>query len=170
MKRQRRTTRRQYPRVARINELLREILAEALTRIDDDDLVLVTITGVHCDPDLRRAAVYFDGPLGADGDEEVLVALEAVRYKLQRAIAGQAQIKHTPELRFAPDPAVRLGEHVDEVLRNVPPANLDDEGNVLGAERLPDAAAVGESKVDGELSSDAEVESGASPPESPPEA
>lgn len=132
MKRSRTTTRRQYPRVARINELLREILAEALDRLDDDALVLVTITGVHCDPDLRRAAVYFDGPGGAAADEQVAEALEAVRYRLQRAIASQARLKHTPELRFAPDPAVRSGEHIDEVLRNVPPAKLDEEGALIG--------------------------------------
>ena len=127
MRRQRRNTRRQYPRVARINELLREIIAEALDRIDDDELVLVTITGVDCDPDLRRALVFFDGPQGAAGDEIVAEALEAVRYRLQRAVSQQAQIKHTPELRFAPDPAVRAGEHIDAVLRQVPPPMLDDE-------------------------------------------
>lgn len=128
MKRQRSSGRRQYPRVARINELLREIIAEALDRIDDDALVLVTITGVHCDPDLRRAQVFFDGPRGAEGDDEVAEALEVIRYRLQRAVASQTSMKHTPELRFSPDPAVRAGEHIDEVLRNVPPARLDEEG------------------------------------------
>ena len=136
MRRQRSSGRRQYPRVARINELLREILAEALDRIDDDELVLVTITGVHCDPDLRRAQVFFDGPRGAEGDAEVAEALEAIRYKLQRAVATQTSMKHTPELRFSPDPAVRAGEHIDEVLRNVPPARLDEEGAEIPADAV----------------------------------
>ena len=40
---------RQYPRTARVNELLREILADNLERIDDDRLQLMTLTGIDCD-------------------------------------------------------------------------------------------------------------------------
>ena len=104
MKRDKATTRRQYPRIARVNELLREILGDELERLDEDSLVLVTVTGVDCDPDLRHATVYFDGPLGAAGDEVVAEALGEVRTRLQRAIGTQARLKRTPELRFRPDP------------------------------------------------------------------
>ncbi len=128
MRNQRPATRRQYPRVARVNELLREILGDELERLDEDDLVLVTVTGVDCDPDLRHAKVYFDGPDGADGDPIVAEALEGVRKVLQRAIANQARLKRTPELRFLPDPAVRAGEHIDEVLRKVTPPSISEDG------------------------------------------
>ena len=50
-----RTPNRQYPRMARVNELLREVLAESLERIDDERLGGVTITDVRCDADLARA-------------------------------------------------------------------------------------------------------------------
>lgn len=143
MNRGKATTRRQYPRVARVNELLREILADELERLDEDSLVLVTVTGIDCEPDLRHATVYFDGPLGAAGDEAVEAALGEVRVRLQRAIGTQAHLKRTPELRFRPDPAVRAGEHIDEVLRSVPPANLDEDGLPLTAttegERVEDS-------------------------------
>lgn len=125
MKRDKATTRRQYPRIARVNELLREILGDELERLDEDSLVLVTVTGVDCDPDLRHATVYFDGPQGAAGDEAVAEALDEVRIRLQRAIGTQARLKRTPELRFRPDPAVRAGEHIDEVLRRVTPTAIE---------------------------------------------
>ena len=42
-------TGRRYPRSARVNEVLREVLAEALERLADADerLALLTITGVE---------------------------------------------------------------------------------------------------------------------------
>lgn len=119
MKHGSRRTHRDFPRTARINELLRQIIADALERIDDDRTQLATITGVHCDPDLRRAVVYFDGPDGAAGDEALGEALGDLRPRLQGAVAREARLKHTPELAFVPDPAIRQGEHIDEVLRSI---------------------------------------------------
>ena len=46
---------RQYPRTARLNELLREIIADELERMDDDRLHLVTITSVDIEGDLTVA-------------------------------------------------------------------------------------------------------------------
>ena len=39
-------TQHRYPRTARLNQSLREVLAEALTRIDDERLDMVTITSI----------------------------------------------------------------------------------------------------------------------------
>lgn len=119
MKRSRVSTGRNYPRTARVNELLREILGDELERLDVDALSFLTVTGVDCDPDLRHARMYFDGPSGPEDDEAILEALGEVRGRLQHAIASQARLKRTPELRFAPDPAVRAGEHIDAVLRDM---------------------------------------------------
>ena len=128
MKHQPRHTQRQYPRTARINELLRQILADALERVDDDRTVLVTVTGVLCEPDLRHAVVFFDGPAGEAGDAEVGAALDELRPRLQGAIARQARLKRTPELSFEPDPAIRSGERIDNLLRRVGPVEGADDG------------------------------------------
>ena len=64
-----------YPRTARLNESLREVIAEALTRIDDERLDMVTITSIDVDPEMNRAIVYFDSLLGEDGDADILAAL-----------------------------------------------------------------------------------------------
>ena len=39
-----------YPRTARLNESLREVIAEELIRIDDERLSLVSITAIDVDP------------------------------------------------------------------------------------------------------------------------
>jgi ribosome-binding factor A len=51
-------TARPYPRRARVNEIVREVLADEIERLSDPRLGLVTVTGVDVSPDLRHATVY----------------------------------------------------------------------------------------------------------------
>jgi ribosome-binding factor A len=118
MARDRHQSQRQYPRTARVNELCREILADELERVDDDRLVLVTITHVSVDPDLRRAVVEFSS-LG-EAEDEAKEALEENRVRLQRAIGTQARLKRTPELRFSVDSVIARGARIEELLREDP--------------------------------------------------
>ncbi|CAN5810970.1 ribosome-binding factor A [soil metagenome] len=108
-----------YPRTARLNELLRQIVADELERLADDRLELVTVTGVSCAPDLRQATVYLDTPEGPESDDVVLEALGELRHRLQAAVARQARVKRTPELSFVPDPAIREATRIEEVLRGI---------------------------------------------------
>jgi ribosome-binding factor A len=103
-----------YPRVARINEVVREVITDELRRLDDEDLTLVTVTGVHTDPDMRRALVW----LSSMSDEAAAV-LQRYRPRLQRAIGRQLRMKRTPELAFEADPAIASGARVEDILRNL---------------------------------------------------
>ena len=118
-----RAPRREYPRMVRVNALLQEIIGDEIERIDDDRLELVTVTAVDCESDLRRAVVQYDSLGGAEDDEVVLAALGQMRPRLQKAVARQARLKRTPELRFEPDVVIRSAERVDEVLRGIEPPN-----------------------------------------------
>jgi ribosome-binding factor A len=128
---------RQYPRTARINELLREILADNLERIDDDRLQLLTITGIDCDGDLRRARVYYDNLDGAEGDEAVLEALAELRPRLQSAVNREATLKRTPELLFEPDPVVRSAARLEAVLRETPLRDVEVPDSYLPSADIP---------------------------------
>jgi ribosome-binding factor A len=99
-----------------VNELCREIIGETLERIDDDRLALVTVTHVRVDPDLRHALVEF-ASLG-EGEDDAGEALAEHRVRLQTAIARQARLKRTPELRFALDPVIAGGARIEEILRD----------------------------------------------------
>lgn len=129
----RRQPKRPYPRMARVNELLREVVAEALQDIDDDRLRDVSITDVACEADLANAVVRYDALDGADSDETVLEALEELRPRLQRAINAQTQLKGTPKLSFEPDLVVRSAARIDEVLRDLHDGEPGDQ------EPAPDA-------------------------------
>lgn len=105
-----------YPRTARVNQVVQEVLADALERaaVDDERLLLVTITGVETDGDLRRAKVFY-----AARNEESPAALEQHRVRLQRAIARETRLRHTPQLSFLPDPALASGWRVEKILKDL---------------------------------------------------
>jgi ribosome-binding factor A len=105
-----------YPRTARVNALLKEILAEELERRSDVDerLRLLTLTAVLCEPDLRHAKVLLASlPSGA------AEALEEHRSALQARIGAEAHLRRTPALEFLADPAFEAAQRVEEALRRV---------------------------------------------------
>ncbi|MBK9178893.1 MAG: 30S ribosome-binding factor RbfA [Acidimicrobiales bacterium] len=112
---------RPYPRTARLNELVHEIVADALGRMDDDRLSLVTVTAVEVEPDLRHAVVWFStlGDADPEADAEVLEALGHVRGRLQAAVARQARTKRTPELLFRIDEVSRTAARIEEILTDL---------------------------------------------------
>src|SRR5579862_1284878 len=109
---------RRYPRSARVNEVLREVLADALERMEDLDerLGLLTITAVECDPDLRHAVVLLSSL-----SEEEGTALADARVRLQAAVSSEVRLNRTPQLSFEADPAVAAGQRVEDILRQLPP-------------------------------------------------
>lgn len=108
---------RQFPRMARVGELCREIIADELERIADERLPLVTVTHVEIDPDLRHGKVFWSS-LGEDDEAVVAEVLDEHRADLQRAIARQARLKRTPELSFRLDPVVANSRRIEELLRH----------------------------------------------------
>ena len=116
-RRTRSTGNRGYERTDRLGELLREIVAEELERIDDERLELVTITGVDVDRELERAQVFYTS-LGQDErDPEIVEALAEHRGRVRRAIGNQARVRRTPDVVFLPDDAQRSAERIEDILR-----------------------------------------------------
>lgn len=107
-----------YPRTARLNESLREVIAEELIRIDDERLLLVTITAIDVDPEMNRATVYYDSLVGEDGDEEIVAALAQHRVRIQSSVGRQVRAKKTPILTFKPDDAIRAAERIERILHD----------------------------------------------------
>ena len=102
--------------MARVNEVLREVLAEAIEAAAGIDarLELMTVTAVDCDPDMRHAIVLL-----ASLPESAREALAEVRPRLQAAVAHQVRMKRTPQLSFEADPSVAYGERVESILRDL---------------------------------------------------
>ena len=107
-----------YPRVRRINSVLREVLADEIEGLKDPRLEMVSVTGVETSPDMRRATVFFSAlDLSTAGD--VQEALEHAASRLRRAIASQVRMKYVPALEFRLDSGVAGGERIDSILRSL---------------------------------------------------
>ena len=121
-----------YPRTARINEVLREVLGDALEDLggSDERLDLVTITGIVCEPDLRHAKVFYTGR-----HEEAAEGLAEARVRLQAAIARETKLKRTPQLSFEVDPGVTTGWKIEEVLSRLDGTTERDDAGPSGRER-----------------------------------
>ena len=105
-----------YPRSLRVNQVLRQILADELERLADADerFRMVTVTSVDTASDLRTATVYL-----ASLSDDAAEALEERRPHLQRSIGTQVSMKRTPRLTFKADPAIVAGNRVEELLRGI---------------------------------------------------
>jgi ribosome-binding factor A len=122
---------RGYARTSRVNESLREIIAEELERIGDDRLHMVTVTGITVDSDFGRATVWFSA-LAREGDEAMIAeAFAENRVPLQGAIGRQVRLKRTPLLSFAADPAILNGQKIESIIRDLPPRapEMEDDGD-----------------------------------------
>ena len=113
------------PATARLNQLMREIVAEALEQIDDERLDLLTVTAVEVEPDLRHALVVLRLAPGRRGRSGGARGPRGAAQGLAGRHRAQARIKRTPELAFAPDPAVRQGALVETLLAEVAPGAIE---------------------------------------------
>ena len=108
----------------RVNEVVREVLAETLPELKDPRIGLVTITGVETAPDLRHAKVFIS-VLGSEKKRAAsLRGLEAAHGLLQSRLARQLRMKRTPQLTFEYDPTVERGVRMSRLIDELAP---DDE-------------------------------------------
>ncbi len=113
------TRRDTTPRMRKVNELLREVIAEAVTELKDPGIGFLTITGVDTAPDLRTAIVFYS-VLGSDEDrDETASALQRSAPHLQEAVGRQVKMKYTPRLTFSVDPSIDEGLKIDRLLKEI---------------------------------------------------
>ena len=104
-------------RMRRVDEAMREVLSDAITsQIKDPRVGFVTVTSVDTSPDLRNARVY----VSVLGDDSVrrrsLEGLESAHGYLQRRVASELRLKHTPTLQFLYDDSTDRGMRIAELL------------------------------------------------------
>jgi ribosome-binding factor A len=107
---------RRYPRTARLDEVVLEVLASELERLDDPRLDMVTLTGVDVSNDLSHATVWFTARSEGERDRAE-AALVAAAPRLRGVVGRSVRMKQTPRLDFRADPAIEAGARVEQVLR-----------------------------------------------------
>jgi ribosome-binding factor A len=107
-------------RMRRVDEAMRAVLSDAIaTDLKDPRIGFVTVTSVKTSPDLRHASVY----VSVLGDEPTRQAsidgLRSAHGYLQRRVAAELILKHTPTLDFEYDPSVDHGMRITELLDEI---------------------------------------------------
>jgi len=111
----------------RVNESLRQVLAEALPDLKDPRIGLVTVTGVETTPDLRRATVYVSVLGSARKRKASLLGLEAAHGLLQARLARELRLRRTPQLSFEYDPTVERGVRMTRLIDELAPDAHDGD-------------------------------------------
>ena len=112
-------------RMRRVNEAIRETLAEALGELKDPRIGFVTVTGVETSPDLRQARVYVSVLGNERKREKTLQGLESAHGVLQAKLAAELRMKRTPQLAFEFDPSVQEGMRMSQLIDELAPHDND---------------------------------------------
>jgi ribosome-binding factor A len=111
-------------RTERVQSLIRHELGQILQQELKDPRIagLVSITNVDVSPDLRRARIYVS-VYGSDEDEgHAREALASARSFLRHELGHRLDLRYAPELDLRIDHSMAYADHVNRILKNLPPA------------------------------------------------
>src|SRR5689334_3388913 len=115
----------------RVNESVREVVAEAVRELKDPRIGMVTVTGVEVTADLREATVYVSVLGGERRRRASLAGLGSAHGVLQARINRELSLRRTPHLTFAYDPSVergvRMTQLIDELASELPEEGTGDD-------------------------------------------
>lgn len=105
-------------RIRRVNEAVREVIAEQLQGLKDPRIGFVTLTDVRTSTDLKHAQVFFTVlPDDAETREATLEGLDSAKSLLRRELGARLRIRHVPDLVFIEDPVPARGRRIEALLQ-----------------------------------------------------
>jgi ribosome-binding factor A len=109
-------------RMRRVDEAVREVLADAIGRLLKDPRVgFVTVTDVSTSPDLRHAWVYVSVFGEPERQAAALDGLTSAHGVLQAEVGRQLRMKRTPMLEFRLDHTTENAFKLDALIAEVAP-------------------------------------------------
>ncbi len=100
-------------RMRRVDEAVRAVLSDAITTdLKDPRIGFVTVTAVKTSRDLRHATVYVSV---LDDVDATLEGLRSAHGFLQRRVADELRLKHTPTLTFEFDDTVERADRINRL-------------------------------------------------------
>lgn len=112
----------------RVNESVREVVAEAIGGLQDPRIGVVTVTGVTVTPDLHDARVYVSVFGSKKKQMATMRALDSARGVVQGALARELSMKRTPFLTFEYDQTVEEGVRLTKLIDELAPETPSDDG------------------------------------------
>lgn len=107
-------------RMRRVDEAVREVLADAIGRLVKDPRVgFVTVTDVSTSPDLRHAWVYVSVFGEPQQQDDALAGLTSAHGILQAEVGRKLRMKRTPALEFRLDHTAENAFKLDALISDV---------------------------------------------------
>ena len=114
----------------RVNESVREVVADTVAQLKDPRIGLVTVTSVEITRDLREGVVYVSVLGNESKRRATLEGLESAHGVVQGRVARELGLKRTPQLTFEYDPSVERGVRmtalIDRLASDLPPEDEPD--------------------------------------------
>jgi ribosome-binding factor A len=106
-------------RMRRVDTAVRQVVGDTVAQdLKDPRVGFVTVTDVKTSPDLRHARVYVS-VLGEPAEQEAsLEGLRSAHGFLQRRVASELRLKHTPELEFVLDDTAEKAFRLEALLES----------------------------------------------------
>ncbi|MCB1246948.1 MAG: 30S ribosome-binding factor RbfA [Acidimicrobiia bacterium] len=111
----------------KIDELIREVVADEVPALKDPRIGFVTITGAETSPDLHHAIIFYSAMGSPEEQAATAAGLGSAIPHLQRRIGSQVRLRNTPKLEFRVDPSIDEGIRISERLREMSAAETADD-------------------------------------------
>lgn len=123
-----------YKRTVRVNDLLKEEIAEIIMyKLKDPRVGFITVTGVKASDDLRNANVYVSVLEDSKRDETIGILKSSAKF-IRGELSGRIRMKFVPQLFFRLDESIEYGAKIDKILNEIKlredSGDGEDEGSV----------------------------------------
>ena len=110
-------------RPQRVGEKIRTEMSSLLVSgLRDPRIGFTTVTEVSVSPDLRQARIFLSVLGTEEEQQEALAAFGSARSFIRRELAHRLDLRRVPELHFILDRSAEYAEHIEELIRENPPA------------------------------------------------
>lgn len=116
---------KEFSRKLRLNVQVQQVIADRLRLLRDPRIAGVTVTEADVAPDLRQARIR----VSVMGDDAALAdavrALNRAAGKLRHEVGRALALRYLPQLRFEADTALRAGDRIGALIRQVVKEDAD---------------------------------------------
>lgn len=111
--------RQRSPRMRKVNELVREVVADAVMDLKDPRIGFLTITGAETSPDLRHAVVFYSVLGTVEEQAGTAAALKSATGRIQAVLGSETRLRYTPKLEFKVDSSIEEGIRINQILQDL---------------------------------------------------
>jgi len=107
-------------RTEKVQSLVRQIVATALTQELGQAAAKLGVSNVDVSPDLKHATVWLDiAETNESKRQTIMTAAQEVRPKLQAAVATVMTTKYIPKLELKLDTGADYADHINGIIREL---------------------------------------------------